>query len=154
MEKISVKLVISLYLMLCCALLISCSTPNPTQKMDKIKSISISTFGGQLGYHRTVKITPDTLYYERGSHANPSHDKSVKKINAQYRLEEIISENQLMDFSKIISGKSRQPVDGTDTEVVIRTDSAETKVRNAQNDKLWHSVVVKINAIVDKEFNN
>lgn len=155
MKNAQVSLVTSLkYLMVGCVFLISCSTSNPSHKMDKIKSISISTMGGQLGYYRTLRITPDTLYYEQGSHANPSHNKSIKKINTQYQLEEVIPANQLTNFSKIISGKSRQPVDGTDTIIVVSTDSTEMKITNAGNDELWQSVLVKINAIIEKEFKN
>ncbi|WP_025146453.1 hypothetical protein [Pedobacter jeongneungensis] len=153
MKKKSVNLVASLkYLLLCHAFIMSCTNANSSHTVDRIKSISISTNGGQLGYYRRLLIMPDTLYFEQGLRVDTSHRKSIKKINTQYQLEELISTNQLTGFSKIISGKSRQPFDGIDTEVVIRTYNTEIKVRNGGSDKLWLNVVSSINKIIEKEF--
>ena len=37
-------------------------------------------------------------------------------------MEDIVNANQLINFAKIKNGESRQPVDGTDTEIEIKTN--------------------------------
>jgi len=132
--------------------LFSCSGANQSHKVEKIKSISISTFGGERGYFQSLIITPDTLYYELGSSIDPANNKSIKKMNSQYKFEDLISANQLTSFSNITSGKSQLPVDGTDTEITVKTDSSEFKVRNAGNNGKWLAVQAKMNNIIEREF--
>ncbi|MCD0488877.1 hypothetical protein LPB86_11595 [Pedobacter sp. MC2016-14] len=133
-------------------LLFSCSGANQLHKSEKIKSISISTFGGERGYFQSLVITPDTLYYELGSSVDTANNKSIKKINSRYKFEDIISENQINGFSTITNGKSLLPVDGTDTEITIKTDSSDFKVRNAEHSRKWLTVQAKMNTILEKEF--
>lgn len=137
----------------CCAFFFSCSSANQVGQQEKIQSISISAFGGELGYHRSLLITSDSIFYELGSAIDTINNKAVKKRNSQYKLEDIMTTNQLAKFSKITNGQSRQPVDGTDTSITIKTDSTEFKVTNGFKDNLWRSVMGKMNAIIDKEFN-
>ncbi len=75
-------------------LIFSCSGANQSHKVEKIKSISISTFGGERGYFQSLVITPDTLYYELGSSVDSANNKSIKKVNNQYKLEDLIAANQ------------------------------------------------------------
>ena len=134
-------------------LLFSCSGANQPHKVEKIKSISISTFGGERGYFQSLVITPDTLYYELGSSVDTANNKSIKKINSQYKFEDIVSENQITSFAKITSGKSFLPVDGTDTEITVKTDGSDYKVRNAAHSRKWLSIQAKLQTILAKEFN-
>ncbi|TCD12118.1 hypothetical protein EZ449_03620 [Pedobacter frigidisoli] len=120
--------------------------------MEKIQYISITSWGGERGYHRSLQITSDSLFYEFGSAVDTVNNINIKKINSHYKLEDFIAVNELINFSKMQSGESRQPVDGTDTEITIKTDTTEFKVTNAGNNNLWHSVMEKMNAIIEKEF--
>ncbi len=146
-------ILISTFLFLGLATLIfSCSGVNQSHKVEEIKSISISTFGGERGYFQSLVITPDTMYYELGSSVDPANNKSIKKVNNKHKLEDLISANQLTSFSNITSGKSLLPVDGTDTEIMIKTDSSEFKVRNAENNGKWLAIQAKMNTIIEREF--
>lgn len=133
-------------------LIFSCSDANQPHSMEKIKSVSISTFGGERGYFQSLIITPDTLYYESGSSVNTADNKSRKKNNSRYKFEDIISANQLSSFSNITSGKSLLPVDGSDTEITIKTDIYEVSVRNAGNNGNWLDIQDKMNSILEREF--
>lgn len=133
-------------------LIFSCSGANQPHSMEKIKSVSISTFGGERGYFQSLIITPDTLYYESGSSVNTADNKSRKKNNSRYKFEDIISANQLSSFSNITSGKSLLPVDGSDTEITIKTAISEVSVRNAGNNGNWLAIQDKMNSILEREF--
>lgn len=151
MEKLLKNSFNSLKYLLISVFLFSCSAANQVQKTEKIQSVSISTYGGQMGYHQSLKLTADTLYYDIGSRLDTLGNKIIKKLNTQYKLEDIIATNQLDNFSKITSGKSRLPVDGSDTAITIKTDSAEFKVINGNGD-LVAVIVANLNAIIEKEF--
>lgn len=152
MKKLPSALISINYLLVFIMLIVSCSGTTPAQKMENITSISMTAWGGELGYHRSLVITPDTLHYELGSSVDTTNNISSKKSNGQYKLDDIISANQLAKFAKIASGESRQPVDGTDTEIKIKTNLKEYSVINAGNNNLWRGILIRMDAIVDREF--
>ncbi len=121
-------------------------------KNEKIKYISISSYGGEMGYKRTFKITTDSLYFEYSLAVDNTKRRSERKRNSIYKLEDIISLNDLSSFSSIKDGESRQPVDGSDTKIVIDTKQGNYIVINAESSSIWEKIREKTNFIIDKEF--
>jgi preprotein translocase subunit YajC len=119
---------------------------------EEIKSISISTFGGEMGYMQRLKITHDSLYYDYNLSVDSTKKRTENKLNANYKLENIISLKQLANFSKILNGKSRQPVDGTDTEIIIKTKQKTYTVINAESSDIWRTVETRLAQIINSEF--
>ncbi|RZL39305.1 MAG: hypothetical protein EOP00_27870 [Pedobacter sp.] len=152
MEKLLFSSFNSLKYVLISIFLLSCSQVNQTQPMEKLQYISITSWGGENGYHRSLQITADSLFYEFGSAVDTVNNVNIKKVNSRYKLEDFIAAKELTDFSKIQSGESRQPVDGTDTEIKIKTDKTEYKVINAGNNSKWRNIENKLSAIIETEF--
>ncbi len=145
------KLIILIYILL----IISCkgTTEKNTENINhKIKSITISTYGGQMGYFQSLKITKDSLFFNFNLAVDESKKRTQNKLNINYKLGEIISKTELISFPKIINGESMQPVDGTDTKIMIETKENNYSVINAKNNKIWRNTKEKMNQILDKEF--
>jgi hypothetical protein len=47
--------------------------------MGKIKSVSISTYGGEMGYSRSLKIAADSLFYNFRVAVDSTKTKNLKK---------------------------------------------------------------------------
>lgn len=122
------------------------------QHTDKIKSISISTNGGDMGFSQTLKITADSLYFDFNLAVNAAKKRKQRKSNTFFKLEDIIGATQLINFSKTINGASRQPVDGTDTEIIIITEHHKYSVINGEEDNNWNRIKELLYAIINKEF--
>ena len=119
---------------------------------EEIKSISISTFGGEMGYMQSLKITHDSLYYDYNLSVDSTKKRTENKLNTNYKLENIINLKQLANFSKIINGKSRLPVDGTDTKIVIETKHKTYTVINAEGSDIWQTLETRLGQIINSEF--
>ena len=105
-----------------------------------------------MGYSQSLKITADSLYFDFNLAVDSTKRRNETKINNYYKLEDIISATQLIDFSKTIDGQSMQPVDGTDTKIVIETEQNKYSVINGENNIIWQKTEIKISGIINKEF--
>lgn len=136
--------------------IVSCSHKTEEQKIIKtenpVKSVSIASFGGQLGYSTSMKITKDSLYYDLNVAVDSTKRKHIQKPNTSYKLEDLINPDHIVSFSKVKNGESRQPVDGIDTEITIETDKNRYAVINGWDDKVWQKTNQKMEEILYKEF--
>lgn len=136
--------------------MIGCSQKTEEHKISKkenpTKSISIKNFGGHLGSSTSLKITKDSLYYSFNLEVGSVESKHIVKPNTSYKLEDIINPDQIINFSKLTDGKSRQPVDGIDTEITIETDKNKSSVMNAWDNEIWQKTNHKMQDIIYKEF--
>ncbi|WP_300673320.1 hypothetical protein [Soonwooa sp.] len=123
--------------------LLSCT---PTAQKTNIKSISVSTYGGDRGYSRSVKITKDSIFSDTSIAVDSTENSSSKKLNTQYKLQDLVSDAQLDELNIIKNGESRQPVDGTDTSLIIETDKKTLTITNGESSGLWRKIVDKINS--------
>ena len=105
-----------------------------------------------MGYRQSVKITTDSLYFDFGLAVDSTKRRNEKKSNDSYQLEDFLSPAELNEFSKIKGGESRQPVDGTDTEITIETEKKSYSVINAEVDNVWSRVLIKMDSISNIEF--
>lgn len=128
-------------------LLIGLQSCTSTAQKTNIKSISVSTYGGDRGYSRTVKITKDSIFGETSVAVDSTENSSSKKLNTQYKLQDFVSDAQLNELSKVKSGRSNQPVDGTDTSLIIESDKKTFTITNGESSGLWSKIVDKINSL-------
>jgi hypothetical protein len=117
-----------------------------------IKSISISTYGGEMGYYQSLKLTADSLYYNFDLAVDSTKRRSEIKVNRHYKLEDIVNSNQLINFVKIKNGESRQRVDGTDTKIEIKTNKNTHAVINRESNNSWQNIEIVISKILNDEF--
>ncbi len=117
-----------------------------------VKSISIGSYGSWQGNHRLMKITKDSIYYDFGSRANPGEEKRISKINQSYDLKNLIKAEQIADFFKIKSGKSRLPVDGSDRTITVVSGNTSYTVTNGWDSEIFKNISEKLEAIQEKEF--
>lgn len=148
-----------LLLFLICSF-VSCSKkaePNSTlhnnqSTIEQIESIDISVFGGDMGSSMFFCITNDSLIYHFSLAVDSTKNVDSKKINTIHKLEEIFTIDNLKEFSQLKNGPSYQPVDGTDTEIRIKTNKNEYAVMNADRNKLWDDLSLKLYKILNSEF--
>lgn len=119
---------------------------------NKIKSISILTYGGEMGYSQSLKLTKDSLHFSFNIAVDSTRKRNEKKLNKLYKLDDIVSLAEAMSFSKIVDGKSRLPVDGTDTKIIIETGEKEYSIINGDNNEIWRRIEVEMASIINKEF--
>ena len=128
------KILFSIVLLL---IFFSCSekkSPTNQSGKEEIKFIRISQIGGQLGYYRNVKITPDSIHIETGQTINKKHKewhsaitpKTWKSINSCFKI-------HTLDFIK--SSNSIQAIDGIDESFQIKTNKKSHVYVNAHEDK-------------------
>ncbi len=130
----------------------SCHSQDKKSNTEIIKSISFSTVGGELGYNRTFKMTADSLYFYFNLAVDSTKKRNEKRVNNNYKLEDIIQAEQLISFSKIMNGQSRQPIDGTDTEIKIETSRNTYSVINGEDNETWEGIKMKMHKILVSEF--
>ena len=121
--------------------LLSCT---PTAQKTNIKSISVSTYGGDRGYSRTLKITKDSIFDSTTDIADSTKNTSTRILNTQYKLQDLITEEQLNELSKVKNGQSNQLIDATDTTLTIETNKETFKITNADDNPTWKKIVDNI----------
>lgn len=124
-------------------LIISCTS---TAQNIEIKSISVSTYGGDMGYVDSIKVTKDSIFSATNVATDSLRNTSSKIINSKIKISDLMND---YDFQKVISlknGKSNLPVDGTDTALKIETADKVYKIVNADN-LIWKSIVNRMYSI-------
>lgn len=106
-----------------------------------IKSIEIISSGGQLGSHSRMLIDKDSTHYRLTVAANPADNSEYHKKTVPQDWEALITQINLGEFRSSEEGKSVQPVDGVDTQIIIVSDVDTISKMNAYNNKIWKSVV-------------
>jgi len=114
--------------------------PTITKDVD-IKSIEIISSGGQLGSHTRMLIDKDSTHYRLTVAANPADNSEYHKKTVPQDWEALITQINLGEFRSSEEGKSVQPVDGVDTQIIIVSDVDTISKMNAYNNKIWKSIV-------------
>ena len=124
-------------------LIMSCTL---TAQNMEIKSISVSTYGGDMGYVDSIKVTKDSIFTATNVGTDSLRNRSSKILNSKIKISDLMNYS---DFQKVISlkdGKSNMPVDGTDTALKIETADKVYTIVNADN-LIWKSIVNKMYSI-------
>lgn len=112
---------------------------------DEIKSIAIVSAGGQLGYSSFFEITKDSIKFS--SHLAVDTTRNIafsKRINPQ-DWNDMIGGIDLEIFKNATNGHSVQPVDGIDTEIIVKTNDDEISRLNAYDNEVWRWIEEKRN---------
>ncbi|MFW2135147.1 hypothetical protein ACK2M7_02480 [Chryseobacterium sp. TY4] len=124
-------------------LIMSCSS---TAQNMEIKSISVSTYGGEMGYVDSIKVTKDSIFTATNVATDSLRNRSSKILNSKIKISDLMNDS---DFQKVISlkdGKSNMPVDGTDTALKIETAEKVYTIINADN-SIWKRIVKNMYSI-------
>lgn len=103
----------------------SCDSKKTTQpavskNSNEITLIRLSHIGGTMGEYRIIKATKDSVFAEKGTTANKTHQEWSSAINTD-TWKQLISSINVKDLDKIKSSPSQQSVDGIDETFQIRT---------------------------------
>lgn len=131
-------------------LLFSCNTATPPAKtvvnevpaVPAIQRIEVSRQGGQLGYHSTCKITPDSVTHQLLVGTDSTKNTYFARATNEGEWQMLIQNIDLKEFRAAQNGESRMPVDGTDTEVSIISNGETISKTNAQSNAAWSRIQV------------
>ncbi|RKE56314.1 hypothetical protein [Sphingobacterium detergens] len=136
------KLVIlSLFLIGCTETKNKTSNSHGVMKDVVIKSIEVINTGGQLGSHSRMLIDRDSTHYRLTVAANPADNSEYHKKTVPKDWKDLTAQINLAEFRSSEEGKSIQPVDGVDTQIIIISDVDTISKMNAYNNKIWKSIV-------------
>ncbi|MEI2273495.1 hypothetical protein OHD16_15205 [Sphingobacterium sp. ML3W] len=133
--------VLSLFLIGCTETKNKTSNSPGVMKDVVIKSIEVINTGGQLGFHSCIFIDKDSTHYRQTVAANPANNSEYHKKTVSQDWEDLTAKINLAEFRSSEEGKSVQPVDGIDTQVIVVSDAGTISKMNAYNNKIWKSIV-------------
>ena len=131
-------------------LLFSCNTATPPANTNGkpvpatpvIQRIEVSRQGGQLGYHSTCKITPDSVTHQLLVGTDSTKNTYFARATNEGEWQMLLQNMDLKEFRAAQNGESRMPVDGTDTEVSIISNGETISKTNAQSNAAWSRIQV------------
>ncbi len=120
---------------------------------EEITFIELSHVGGELGSYSNLKITKDSIHFERGMSANKTHNEWHNKISTK-DWKNLTSSFKIKDFNSIESSPSIQPIDGMDETFQIKTTKSSHVFVNAYSDKHYRQFEefkIKLQNIIPKK---
>ena len=141
-------------------LLINCSekkqsTTSPKENIESeqketIQSIEINSAGGQLGYVSTFRMTRDSIIFNSDMTAAPNKKTAFRKPLKKGEAEKIFEDLDLKDFNRAVEGQSKQPFDGIDEDIIVKTAEQDYSKRNAYDNKTWMKILKLRSKYVDQ----
>lgn len=133
----------------------SCAQKNeslsfPEEQNNDIILIEWSRFGGQLGYHEGLTITEDSVIHTYFTAASGNQIKESKYANSTDEWQELTKSIDLQNFRKIKHGVSKQPVDGTDDKIYIRSINSKDSILNGDQDAINYKNISTFIELLDK----
>ncbi len=126
------------------------SLPAKQVPAETIQSFQFLSAGGDMGYRLSFQIRPDSTIYSLKNDMNAKGAKIVSEKTDNTFWQNLISGIDLDKVAEIKNGESRQPYDGTDTWLNIKTNIRTIAFVNGDSDTL-HYPGVKI--LMDRIFN-
>lgn len=127
--------------------LYSCSTnsqpPDTQPQSENIRSVNVSSAGGQLGFGSFLHITPDSVYYLRHVNMAPEQNDSFSRANTPESWQALVNDLNLDSLRNAKDGPSVQPVDGIDTQITVYTDRDSVTKTNAHESPEWMQLKIK-----------
>ncbi len=123
-----------------------------TPEENDLISITISTYGGAMGYNESFTMRTDSLLYNLHIQMDSTKNRRGNVRNVGYSLDDIVTQNQVEEFSKIKGSESRQPVDGTDNSITVETATKKYNIVNGEKNVLWSKIYKRIVNVKKKEF--
>ena len=121
------------------------------QIKNKIKQVSITTFGGEMGLSDSYTFTIDSIYHDLYIATDTTQNKRQVVSNKTHKWEKLIEIIDLSKFQKAINETSNQEVDGTDININITVENGkEYSSTNADKNKNWNNIYTELtNQITD-----
>ena len=147
-------------LLLSILLLISCSEKKQSrispkeniasEQKETILSIEINSAGGELGYVSTFRMTRDSIIFNSDMTAAPNKKTELRKPLKKGEAENFFSDLDLKDFNRAVEGQSKQPFDGIDEDIIVKTAEQDYSKRNAYDNKTWMKILKLRSKYVDQ----
>lgn len=119
---------------------------NEEEISNEIMQISVRTSGGEMGVSDSYIYTKDSIFHDFYLAADTSQNFKNGIANKNTTWQKLVSLVNVREFSKGISGTSNQPVDGTDTTILITTESgAKYKITNGYENQNWKTIYTELN---------
>jgi hypothetical protein len=141
--------------------LAGCSNNTDSQQVPKdnlkenvsVQEIIYKSYGGEMGYSMTLHMTKDSLFYFYSLAIN-NKNSQLATINTIQFWDSLTTNFDIANFKKIKNGYSNQPVDGTDEEITIITNTLDTiSVVNAYQDTLHYKPIAVFEQLIRKKAN-
>jgi hypothetical protein len=118
-----------------------------------IQEIIYKSYGGDMGYSMALHITKDRLTYFSSLAIN-NKNSHLDTINTIQFWDSLTTKFDIANFKKIKNGYSNQPVDGTDQQITIITNTSDTiSVVNAYQDTLHYRPIMEFEQLIRKKAN-
>jgi hypothetical protein len=105
-----------------------------------IQRIEVVTHGGELGYYSSCAITPDSVFHQLRVGIDGADSMSVARPAGAGEWKMLIQNIDLAEFRSAPDGQSRQPVDGTDTDITITSNGEVVSRKNAVGSATWNGI--------------
>ncbi len=123
----------------------------PTKKQgEKLMELKYAVAGGEMGYSMSFWVRQDSTIYSLKNDMNAKGTKIVSEKTDNTFWQNLITGIDLDKVAEIKNGESRQPYDGMDTWLNIKTNIRTIAFVNGDSDTL-HYPGVKF--LMDKIFN-
>ena len=127
-------------------------TNNKSKQVEnRIKQVSISTFGGRsTTVSETYIFTKDSIHYRYYAH-DTTRNNIKSYLNKVENWKGLVENINLGKFKTIENGKSYQETDGNDTEISITTDNGKEYHKiNGDENIIWNNIYKEIRLQVNK----
>ncbi len=142
------------YLLAAFIFLASCSQKNTVSiaNEEKIISVSMTTYGGMMGYSGNIEVTKDSLHFSEIISTQPDKNVKIDEINLKYEPASLLDTITLDELSTVQNGESNLAFDGTDTKIVIITNQRKLEIVNGGKSPQWTLLESKLKNIIYKDF--
>ena len=147
-------------LLLSILLLINCSEKKQSrtspeeniesEQKETILSIEINSAGGELGYVSTFKMTRDSIIFNSDMTAAPNKKTELRKPLKKGEAEKIFEDLDVKDFNHAVEGQSKQPFDGIDEDIIVKTAEQDYSKCNAYDNKTWMKILKLRSKYIDQ----
>lgn len=111
-----------------------------SEEKDGINSISVRTYGGDMGVSETYVITKDSVHYDYYLAADTTKNKATSSVNTLEKWDSLLGKVNIDAFNGLTNGRSYLAVDGTDTDIVIITENGEFMKTNGAGNNAWDDI--------------
>jgi hypothetical protein len=133
--------------------LIACNTNDPNkvknlptvkEPVEAIQALHFSSAGGDMGYSLSFQISSDSTIYRLNNDMDSSKRKLVNEKTDAAFWASLTTDLNLDSLAKIKNGEMRQPYDGVDAWMHIKTNKREIEFMNPEADTLHYPSAEKL----------
>lgn len=111
-----------------------------TVHTEAIESVKVISAGGAMGFSSSTLIDKDSIHYSRTVAANEAENFSYHKKVKPEDWKKLVGAIDQKLFAAAKEGKSVQPVDGIDTQIIVTTSTGDISKMNAYDVPTWKGI--------------